>query len=142
MGSAFWFSTSSLGASWAAAARSARLALRVIMFGLSSYVLFTPRDESLREAPWAAEPVRHLLAQILAVIWWLQGARLVTVVLDRMVLPDTGTRSVCFRTCSVLWCFWPPRSARSRSCCNCRCAGCSPPRERLRWCWVSRSRAR
>lgn len=76
---------------------NARLALRVIMFGLSSYVLFTHGMNPLREAPWGAEPVRHLLAQILEVIWWLQGARLVTVVLDRMVLPETWHKERLFQ---------------------------------------------
>jgi small-conductance mechanosensitive channel len=66
-----------------------RLALRALMFGLSTYVLFSYGMNPLRAAPWPDEPVRHLLAQLLEVVWWLQGARLVTIVLDRTVLPET-----------------------------------------------------
>ena len=75
----------------------ARLALRALMFGLSSYVLFSHGMNPLREAPWPGEPVRHLLAQILEVVWWLQGARLLTVVLDRLVLPETWHKERLFQ---------------------------------------------
>ncbi|RKE35718.1 small-conductance mechanosensitive channel [Paraburkholderia sp. BL23I1N1] len=74
-----------------------RLALRALMFGLSSYVLFRSGMNPLREAPWPDEPLRHLLAQMLEVVWWLQGARLVIIVLDRVVLPETWHRERLFQ---------------------------------------------
>ena len=40
-----------------------RLALRALMFGLSTYVLFSYGMNPLREAPWPNEPLRHLLAR-------------------------------------------------------------------------------
>jgi small-conductance mechanosensitive channel len=74
-----------------------RLALRTLMFGLSTYVLFTHGMNPMRAAPWPDEPVRHLLAQVLEVVWWLQGARLVTIVLDRTVLPETWHKERLFQ---------------------------------------------
>ncbi|MFM0171606.1 mechanosensitive ion channel family protein [Paraburkholderia sediminicola] len=75
----------------------ARLALRALMFGLSTYVLFSYGMNPLRAAPWPDEPLRHLLAQLLEVVWWLQGARLVTIVLDRTVLPETWHKERLFQ---------------------------------------------
>ncbi|MFM0549467.1 mechanosensitive ion channel family protein [Paraburkholderia sediminicola] len=74
-----------------------RLALRALMFGLSTYVLFSYGMNPLRAAPWPDEPLRHLLAQLLEVVWWLQGARLVTIVLDRTVLPETWHKERLFQ---------------------------------------------
>jgi small-conductance mechanosensitive channel len=74
-----------------------RLAFRALMFGLSSYVLFSSGMNPLRAAPWPDEPLRHLLAQALEVVWWLQGARLVTIVLDRVVLPETWHKERLFQ---------------------------------------------
>ncbi|MFM0224063.1 mechanosensitive ion channel domain-containing protein [Paraburkholderia dipogonis] len=74
-----------------------RLALRTLMFGLSTYVLFSYGMNPLRAAPWPDEPLRHLLAQLLEVVWWLQGARLVTIVLDRTVLPETWHKERLFQ---------------------------------------------
>ncbi|AUT75642.1 mechanosensitive ion channel protein MscS [Paraburkholderia hospita] len=74
-----------------------RLAFRALMFGLSSYVLFSYGMNPLRAAPWQDEPPRHLLAQLLEVVWWLQGARLATIVLDRTVLPATWHKERLFQ---------------------------------------------
>ena len=74
-----------------------RLALRALMFGLSTYVLFSHGMNPLRAAPWPDEPVRHLLAQLLEVVWWLQGARLLTIVLDRTVLPESWHKERLFQ---------------------------------------------
>jgi small-conductance mechanosensitive channel len=75
----------------------ARLAFRALMFGLSSYVLFGYGMNPLRAAPWPNEALRHLLAQVLEIVWWLQGARLVTIVLDRTVLPETWHKERLFQ---------------------------------------------
>jgi small-conductance mechanosensitive channel len=74
-----------------------RLALRALMFGLSTYVLFSSGMNPLRAPPWPNEPLRHLLAQVLEVVWWLQGARLVIILLDRVVLPETWHRERLFQ---------------------------------------------
>jgi small-conductance mechanosensitive channel len=75
----------------------ARLVLRALLFGLSTYVLWRSGMNPLRAAPWQAEPLRHLLAQVLEVVWWLQGARLLTVILDRAVLPQTWHQERLFQ---------------------------------------------
>jgi hypothetical protein len=74
-----------------------RLALRALMFGLSTYVLFSYGMNPLRAAPWPDEGLRHLLAQVLEVVWWLQGARLVTIMLDRAVLPEAWHKERLFQ---------------------------------------------
>ncbi|MFM0146818.1 mechanosensitive ion channel family protein [Paraburkholderia sp. RL18-085-BIA-A] len=74
-----------------------RLAFRALMFGLSTYVLFSSGMNPLRAAPWPDEPLRHLLAQALEVVWWLQAARLVTIMLDRVVLPETWHKERLFQ---------------------------------------------
>jgi small-conductance mechanosensitive channel len=75
----------------------ARLAFRALMFALSTYVLFAFGMNPLRAAPWPAEPLRHLLAQVLELVWWLQGARLVTIMLDRIVLPEAWHKERLFQ---------------------------------------------
>ncbi|MGF6773762.1 small-conductance mechanosensitive channel [Paraburkholderia sp. GAS199] len=74
-----------------------RLAFRALMFGLSSHVLFGYGMNPLRAAPWPDEPLRHLLAQVLEIVWWLQGARLLTIVLDRTVLPEAWHKERLFQ---------------------------------------------
>lgn len=74
-----------------------RLAFRALLFGLSSYVLFSSGMNPLRAAPWSNEPLRHLLAQMLELVWWLQGARLLTVLLDRLVLPEAWHKERLFQ---------------------------------------------
>lgn len=75
----------------------ARLAFRALLFALSTYVLFSSGMNPLRAAPWPDQPLRHLLAQVLEVVWWLQGARLLTIVLDRTVLPETWHKERLFQ---------------------------------------------
>ncbi|MFM0208546.1 mechanosensitive ion channel family protein [Paraburkholderia sediminicola] len=75
----------------------ARLVFRALLFGLLSYVLFSSGMNPLRAAPWEDQPLRHLLAQVLEVVWWLQGARLLTIVLDRAVLPETWHKERLFQ---------------------------------------------
>lgn len=74
-----------------------RLAFRALMFALSTFVLFASGMNPLRAAPWPDEPLRHLLAQALEIVWWLQGARLVTIMLDRVVLPQAWHRERLFQ---------------------------------------------
>ncbi len=75
----------------------ARLVFRALLFGLSTYVLFSSGMNPLRAAPWPDGPLRHLFAQALEFVWWLQGARLVTIMLDRVVLPETWHKERLFQ---------------------------------------------
>ena len=74
-----------------------RLGFRALMFALSTYVLFRFGMNPLRAAPWPDESLRHLLAQVLELMWWLQGARLATVMLDRIVLPEAWHKERLFQ---------------------------------------------
>ncbi|MGF6574855.1 small-conductance mechanosensitive channel [Paraburkholderia sp. GAS333] len=74
-----------------------RFLIRALMFALSTYILFSSGISPLRAAPWPADPFRHLLAQVLELVWWLQGARLVIIVLDRVVLPEAWHRERLFQ---------------------------------------------
>lgn len=74
-----------------------RLMFRALLFGLSTYVLFRSGMNPLRAAPWSTEPLRHFLAQMLELVWWLQAARLVTVMLDRAVLPASWHKERLFQ---------------------------------------------
>jgi small-conductance mechanosensitive channel len=59
-----------------------RLLLRLVLFALLSRVLFGSGLSPFETAPWSASPPRHLAAQVLEVVWWLIGARLLTMSLD------------------------------------------------------------
>ena len=56
----------------------ARLLLRLLVFGLLSAVLFGSGLSPLSATPRLDSPLRHLAAQVLEVMWWLSGARLLT----------------------------------------------------------------
>ncbi|MGF6857065.1 hypothetical protein [Paraburkholderia sp. CI3] len=124
--------------------KQGRLALRALMFGLSTYVLFSSGMNPLRAAPWPDEPLRHLLAQVLEVVWWLQGARLVTIVLDRTVLPESWHKERLFQDVfgALVFLAAAVGAIAFALCCNCRCADCSRPPGRWRSCSASRFRAR
>jgi small-conductance mechanosensitive channel/CRP-like cAMP-binding protein len=59
-----------------------RLLLRLVIFGLLTALLFGSGLSPLATAPWPESPPRHLAAQFLAIVWWLNGARLLTLTLD------------------------------------------------------------
>jgi small-conductance mechanosensitive channel/CRP-like cAMP-binding protein len=59
-----------------------RLLLRLLTFGLFSWLLFNSDMSPFAPAPWPQEPLRHVPAQMLEILWWLNGARLVTMSLD------------------------------------------------------------
>lgn len=61
-----------------------RLLFRLLVFGLVSAVLFGSGLNPFSAAPWLDSPVRHLAAQTLEVVWWLNGARLLTLSLDAL----------------------------------------------------------
>jgi small-conductance mechanosensitive channel/CRP-like cAMP-binding protein len=73
------------------------IAFRTLMFALSTAVLFASGMNPLQAAPWPGEPLRHLLAALLEIVWWLQGARLVTIALDRVVLPEAWHKERLFQ---------------------------------------------
>jgi small-conductance mechanosensitive channel len=74
-----------------------RLIVRSALFCALSYVLFRFGMSPFGPAPWAAQPLRHALAQLLELMWWIQGAQLLTVLLDRLVLPEAWHRERLFQ---------------------------------------------
>ncbi|AIF48121.1 mechanosensitive ion channel family protein [Dyella japonica] len=75
----------------------ARLGIRSALFLLLSYVLWTVPISPFQVAPWADQPVRHILAQGLEFLWWLQAAQISAAVLGRIVLPSALHRERLFQ---------------------------------------------
>ncbi|CAE6826213.1 mechanosensitive ion channel domain-containing protein [Paraburkholderia domus] len=76
--------------------RSAKLAMRVLIFAAFSAVLFGTGLSPLHVAPWPTDASRHLVAQILELAWWFLGARLATLVLDTFFLPESWQKERLF----------------------------------------------
>jgi small-conductance mechanosensitive channel/CRP-like cAMP-binding protein len=70
--------------------------VRIPLFLLLSYVLWTHGMVPFEQAPWKEEPVRHFLAQALELVWWLQFAQISTALMSAFVLPQ-GLREKLFR---------------------------------------------
>jgi hypothetical protein len=62
-------------------------AIRGVLFVALSYVLFASGLSPLHAAPAESSGLRHMLAQTLELVWWLQAAQLGIVLLDRVLLP-------------------------------------------------------
>lgn len=74
-----------------------RVIVRGALFCALSVVLFRFGMSPFGPAPWAGEPLRHALAQLLELMWWIQGAQLFTVLLDRLILPEAWHRERLFQ---------------------------------------------
>lgn len=74
-----------------------RLALRLVVFALFSGVLFGYGMDPLTPAPWPESLPRHLGAQILEVVWWLNGARLLTLSLDAVFASSSWHKERLFQ---------------------------------------------
>jgi small-conductance mechanosensitive channel/CRP-like cAMP-binding protein len=70
--------------------------VRIPLFLLLSYVLWTYGMVPFGEAPWKDQPLRHFLAQALELMWWLQFAQIATALMSAFVLPQ-GLREKLFR---------------------------------------------
>lgn len=71
--------------------------LRTALFAILTWVLFRSGMSPFMPAPWPQEPVRHTLGQVLELVWWLQAAQLVRVLLDRVILPESWHRERLFQ---------------------------------------------
>ena len=74
-----------------------RVLLRILNFGLLSWVLFVSSMSPFKPAPWPDSPLLHFPAQALEVLWWLIGARLVTVSLDAVFASRSWHRDRLFQ---------------------------------------------
>jgi small-conductance mechanosensitive channel/CRP-like cAMP-binding protein len=75
----------------------ARLAIRVVLFVALSFVLWTAQISPFHVAPWAGDPARHLLAQGLELLWWLQAAQVSAALLGTVILPASLHRERLFQ---------------------------------------------
>ncbi|MCY1397914.1 Small-conductance mechanosensitive channel [compost metagenome] len=67
-----------------------RIAARLAVFLLFSWVLISAGMSPLQTAPWPEDVSHNLVATVLEIFWWLFGARTLTVVLGLLLMPRTG----------------------------------------------------
>ena len=75
----------------------ARLLLRLCIYAAFSALLFTTGLTPFSQAPYADSKPLHVLGQVLEIIWWLMGARLLSLALDTLLLPQTWRRQRLFQ---------------------------------------------
>lgn len=68
--------------------RQARIIMRVLIFALLSLVLFIGDISPFRGGSLSDQSWHRFLAQGLQIIWWFLGARVLTIVLDALFLPQ------------------------------------------------------
>ncbi|PRY04444.1 mechanosensitive ion channel family protein [Paraburkholderia sp. BL25I1N1] len=74
-----------------------RSLFRAILFLALTFVLFSSGMSPLSPPEVTEGKLHHLFAQGLELVWWLQGAQLVTVLLDFAILPAWWRRERLFR---------------------------------------------
>ncbi|MDF3936971.1 mechanosensitive ion channel domain-containing protein [Pseudomonas citronellolis] len=67
-----------------------RVALRLGFFLLFSLLLFNAGISPLQKAPWPEDLPSHLVATFLQIMWWLFGARCLTVLIGALLLQRVG----------------------------------------------------
>ena len=75
---------------------SARLAVRLCLYAALSALLFSSGLSPFSQAPYVDSRTLHALGQALEIIWWLTSARLLSMVLDTLLLPQTWRRQRLF----------------------------------------------
>lgn len=74
----------------------ARLLTRLCIYAAFSALLFSSGLSPFSQAAYPDSRALHLLGQILEIIWWLTGARLLSKVLNTLLLPKTWRRQRLF----------------------------------------------
>lgn len=74
----------------------ARLFIRLGLFFVFSWVLFSSGLSPFTQAPYIDVVELHWLGQVLEIIWWLMGARLLTLSLDTLLLPRAWRKQRLF----------------------------------------------
>jgi small-conductance mechanosensitive channel len=75
----------------------ARLLVRLCIYAAFSSLLFSSGLSPFSQAPYADSRPLHLFGQVLEIIWWLMGARLLSLALDTLLLPQTWRRQRLFQ---------------------------------------------
>jgi small-conductance mechanosensitive channel/CRP-like cAMP-binding protein len=76
---------------------NARLFLRLFVFALLTALLLSTGLSPLSPPPFVQSASLHIAGQILEVIWWLTGARLLSIALDSLLLPKTWRKQRLFQ---------------------------------------------
>lgn len=76
---------------------NARLFSRLFIFALLSVLLFSTGLSPLSQAPISQSTALHVAEQVLEVIWWLNGARLLSLALDSLLLPKAWRKQRLFQ---------------------------------------------
>jgi small-conductance mechanosensitive channel/CRP-like cAMP-binding protein len=74
-----------------------RLFVRLFLFAVLSYLLFSSGLSPFSQAPFANSMPRHVAGQVLEIVWWLMGARLLSLSLDTLLLPSSWRRQRLFQ---------------------------------------------
>jgi small-conductance mechanosensitive channel/CRP-like cAMP-binding protein len=74
-----------------------RLLIRLLLFAVFSYVLFVSGLSPFSQAPDYRSMPQHVAGQVLEIIWWLTGARLLGQALDTLLLPRAWRRQRLFQ---------------------------------------------
>lgn len=74
-----------------------RLLLRLFIFAVFSAVLFRSGLSPFTQPPDFDSIALHVIGQVLEVIWWLTGARLLSMALDTLLLPKAWRRQRLFQ---------------------------------------------
>jgi small-conductance mechanosensitive channel len=74
----------------------ARLLIRLVLFFMLSWILFSSGLTPFSQAPYADGVELHWLGQLIEIIWWLMGARLLTLSLDTLLLPHAWRKQRLF----------------------------------------------
>jgi small-conductance mechanosensitive channel len=75
----------------------ARLALRLVLFAGLTAVLFGSGLSPFSPAPFVDVPAEHAAGQVVEVIWWLTGARLLSISLDELLVPQAWRKQRLFQ---------------------------------------------
>ncbi|UWF47473.1 mechanosensitive ion channel family protein [Pseudomonas sp. N3-W] len=78
-----WRLISASGSNW-------KLAVRLVIFSLFSFLLFNEGLNPMEPPPWADNVALHLAATGLQIGWWLFGARTLTVLLGAVMMQRVG----------------------------------------------------
>jgi small-conductance mechanosensitive channel len=76
---------------------NARLAIRLSTFALLTFVLFNAGLSPVAQAPDVPSSAQHVTEQVLEIIWWLNGARLLSLTLDAVLLPKRWRKQRLFQ---------------------------------------------
>jgi small-conductance mechanosensitive channel len=73
-----------------------RLFVRLSIYAAFSVLLFSSGLSPFSQAPYPDSRTLHALGQALEIVWWITGARLLSKVLDTLLLPRTWRRQRLF----------------------------------------------